>query len=161
ETVQFDPGEVSSINVNLLSGSNSVTIDPSAANLPVNIVVSGNDTIQGLTSSDNVTIAATGTTPGSLTISGPIAVGDLTAAGGNLNLTGNVAARSLNLRQKGGITGPANVTVSGQTTWADGVFIRSGTLNAEGGLVMGADDGASHSLELDGWTLNNAGAASW
>jgi hypothetical protein len=92
------------------------------------------------------------------------AVGPLTVDQGgtaNLNDGATVTTPSLQLLNDGILTGADTVTVSGMTTWAQGTMSGSGVTNAQGGLVIGADDGTTHDQALDARTVNNAGAAQW
>src|SRR5262249_11883911 len=108
DQILYLPGQVNQIDVSLGTGTNRLTIDPTAANLPVNITVSGNDTLQGLTGSDSVDVQS----------------------GGNATLSGPVTVSTLNLSSGGTLTGSDILTVTGQFSWSGGTIVGSGTLNA-------------------------------
>jgi hypothetical protein len=71
--------------------------------------------------------------------------------------TGTTVVIDGNYTQTGSLTGLGTLTVTGLLTWMGGSMTGGGTVNANGGLVLGGTGDKT----LDGATLNLAGNSTW
>ncbi|MBI3387429.1 MAG: hypothetical protein HY027_06775, partial [Deltaproteobacteria bacterium] len=90
---------------------------------------------------------------------GAPAIGDdVILASGTLDLSGANATVATYTQTGGTFTGSANLTVSGVMTWQAGLIRGTGSVNANGGLVLST---TTTITLFDTRTLNNAGVATW
>ena len=86
-------------------------------------------------------------------------VGSVTIGGGTANFSSGEAITTDRLSiSSGTLAGSDTVTVTGLTTWSAGTLKGSGQTIAQGGLAI---SGGSAYKFLDGYTLVNAGPATW
>jgi len=96
---------------------------------------------------------------GSLTLNGASTVATLIISGGTLTINGASTAATLTM-SGGTLSGTAALTVRGTATWTGGNMSGTGTTIADGGLTLGGTTtNVTYEEFLNGWTLDNYGAA--
>ncbi len=81
---------------------------------------------------------------------------------GTITIASGVTLSAQNTELSNGtVNGAGALTVSAALTWLNGTLSGTGTVNANGTLVLGAADDTGYLEVLNGCTLNNAGSGSW
>jgi hypothetical protein len=89
-------------------------------------------------------------------------VGSLIIKSGVVQFSTGLAVTPTQLTQSGGtLTGSDAVNISGLTTWTGGSMTGTGTTFAQGGLQLGATDGAKYLEVIRGRMVINGATATW